>query len=94
MINDAETPSEAREAVKVMQTMEIKRYGGSVGSRYAKGGYIEKYEAGGTVNNNSPINITVNVEGNLMSSEYVEGELAQLIRDAVRKGTDYGMVTE
>ena len=36
--------------------------------------------------------VVVNVSGNLMSSEYVEGEeFSNAIRNAVRKGTDFGM---
>ena len=35
--------------------------------------------------------VTVNVSGNLMSSEYVEGELADQIKNAIRRGTDYGI---
>ncbi len=35
--------------------------------------------------------ITVNVSGNLMSSDYVEGELAEQIKEAVRRGTDFGI---
>jgi|LULN01.1.fsa_nt_gb hypothetical protein len=35
--------------------------------------------------------IVVNVSGNLMSSEYVEGELADQIREAVRRGSDFGI---
>jgi len=35
--------------------------------------------------------ITVNVSGNILSSEWVEGELADNIREAVRRGTDFGI---
>ena len=35
--------------------------------------------------------ITVNVSGNLLSSEYVEGELAEAIKEASRRGTDFGL---
>ena len=35
--------------------------------------------------------VTVNVSGNLMSSDYVEGELAEQIKEAVRRGTDFGI---
>tara|TARA_Y100001963_G_scaffold19104_1_gene24146 strand:- start:11378 stop:14503 length:3126 start_codon:yes stop_codon:yes gene_type:complete len=37
-------------------------------------------------------NVTVNISGNVMSSDYVEGELAEQIKDAVRRGTDFGIV--
>ena len=36
-------------------------------------------------------NITVNVSGNVMSQDYVEDTLAEQIRDAVRRGTDFGV---
>ena len=35
--------------------------------------------------------ITINISGNIMSSDYVEGELAEQIKDAVRRGTDFGL---
>ena len=35
--------------------------------------------------------ITVNVSGNLLSSDYVEGELADQIKEAIRRGTDFGI---
>ncbi|HAI38105.1 MAG TPA: hypothetical protein DCM40_08270, partial [Maribacter sp.] len=37
----------------------------------------------------SAVNITIT--GNVMTSDFVEGELADKIRDAVRTGTDFGM---
>jgi len=37
-------------------------------------------------------NVTVNISGNVMSADYVEGELAEQIKDAVRRGTDFGIV--
>ena len=36
-------------------------------------------------------NITVNVSGNVMSQDFVEGELAEQIKDAIRRGTDFGI---
>ena len=35
--------------------------------------------------------INVNVTGNVLSSDFVEGELADKISEAVRKGVDFGM---
>ncbi len=35
--------------------------------------------------------ITVNVSGNVMSQDYVEGELANQIKDAIRRGEDFGI---
>jgi len=35
--------------------------------------------------------VTVNVSGNVMSQDYVEGELAGQIKEAVRRGNDFGV---
>tara|TARA_R100001594_G_scaffold131526_1_gene171217 strand:- start:668 stop:2866 length:2199 start_codon:yes stop_codon:yes gene_type:complete len=35
--------------------------------------------------------IVVNVSGNVMTSDYVEGELAEQIKEAARRGTDFGI---
>ena len=35
--------------------------------------------------------VTVNVSGNVMSKDYVEGELSEQIRDAIRRGEDFGV---
>ena len=35
--------------------------------------------------------VTVNVSGNVMSQDFVENELAEAIRDAARRGTDFGV---
>ena len=35
--------------------------------------------------------VTVNVSGNVMSQDYVEGELAEQIKDAIRRGNDFGL---
>jgi hypothetical protein len=36
-------------------------------------------------------NITVNVSGNVLTQDFVEGELAESIKEAVRRGGDFGM---
>ena len=36
-------------------------------------------------------NVTINVTGNVMSQDYVEGELASQLREAIRRGTDIGV---
>ena len=36
-------------------------------------------------------NVTVNVSGNVLSQDYVEGELAENIKEAIRRGTDFGI---
>ena len=35
--------------------------------------------------------VTVNVSGNVLTQDFVEGELAENIKDAVRRGTDFGI---
>ncbi|MAE84351.1 MAG: hypothetical protein CMB80_16540, partial [Flammeovirgaceae bacterium] len=35
--------------------------------------------------------VTVNVSGNVMSQDYVEGELAEQIKEAIRRGEDFGI---
>jgi hypothetical protein len=44
-------------------------------------------QGGGATNN-----LTFYISGNVMTQEYVEGELAEQIRDAVRRGSDFGGV--
>ena len=36
--------------------------------------------------------VTVNVSGNVMSQDFVEGELADNIKEAIRRGSDFGIV--
>ena len=45
----------------------------------------------GVDNSGAGTGITVNIQGNVMTEEFVEGELADRIADAVRRGTDFGM---
>jgi len=68
---------------------------------------FERFEKGGTVERPpinisnmlptpdmptaAPAQITVNVSGNVMSQDFVEGELSEQIREAVRRGTDFGI---
>ena len=35
--------------------------------------------------------LTVNVSGNVLTSDFVENELAETIRESARRGTDFGM---
>ena len=35
--------------------------------------------------------VTVNVSGNVLTQDFVEGELADNIKDAIRRGTDFGI---
>ena len=36
-------------------------------------------------------NVIVNVSGNVMTQDFVEGELAESIKEAVRRGSDFGI---
>ena len=36
-------------------------------------------------------NVTVNVSGNVLTQDYVEGELAENIKEAIRRGSDFGL---
>ncbi|MAF42959.1 MAG: hypothetical protein CMI54_02145, partial [Parcubacteria group bacterium] len=38
-----------------------------------------------------PAQITVNVSGNVLTQDFVEGELAENIKEAIRRGTDFGI---
>ena len=40
---------------------------------------------------NESQNISINIEGGVVSSEFVEGELAEKISEAVKRGIDFGM---
>ena len=49
---------------------------------------------GGDPNINGPQgggSVVVNVSGNVMSQDYVEGELAEQIKEAIRRGNDFGI---
>ena len=35
--------------------------------------------------------VTVNVSGNVLTQDFVEGELAESIKEAVRRGSDFGL---
>ena len=35
--------------------------------------------------------VTVNVSGNVLTQDFVEQDLAEAIRDAARRGTDFGI---
>ena len=47
---------------------------------------MNRINQGGSVGN-----VTINVTGNVMSQDYVEGELASQLREAIRRGTDIGV---
>ena len=43
------------------------------------------------MNSTGSSGVTVNITGNVMSSDFVENELAEKIQEAVRKGVDFGV---
>ena len=43
------------------------------------------------INQTGSAGVTVNISGNVMSQDFVEGELAERIKEAVRKGSNFGM---
>ena len=77
------------------------------GRRHAQGGTVIEAERGEFVMRRDAVEsigvdnleamnaggggVTVNVSGNVMTDEFVEGELAEKIADAVRRGTDFGI---
>jgi len=48
-------------------------------------------EAMNRINQGGGAGITVNVSGNVMTQDFVEGDLAEAIRQAARRGTDFGV---
>ena len=44
------------------------------------------------INQTGSAGVTVNISGNVMSQDFVEGELAERIKEAVRKGSNFGML--
>ena len=77
------------------------------GRRHSQGGTLIEAERGEFIMNRRAVEsigadnlsrmnqgggaINVNVTGNVLSSDFVEGELADKISEAVRKGVDFGM---
>tara|TARA_Y100000004_G_scaffold186518_1_gene238166 strand:+ start:4334 stop:5920 length:1587 start_codon:yes stop_codon:yes gene_type:complete len=53
--------------------------------------YVSVTPMEGVDNSGVGTGITVNIQGNVMTDEFVEGELADRIADAVRRGTSFGM---
>ena len=37
--------------------------------------------------------VVVNVSGNVLTQDFVEGELAENIKEAIRRGTDFGGIS-
>ena len=77
------------------------------GNRHAQGGTVIEAERGEFIMNRDAVDsigvdnlefmnaggggVTVNISGNVMTDDFVEGELAEKIADAVRRGTDFGI---
>ena len=77
------------------------------GRRHSQGGTMIEAEQGEFVMSRSAVEavgienmnriirgggaITVNVSGNVMTQDFVEGDLAEAIRNAARRGTDFGV---
>ena len=77
------------------------------GRRHSQGGTIIEAEQGEFVMSRSAVEavgienmnrinrggsaVTVNVSGNVMTQDFVEGDLAEAIRNAARRGTDFGV---
>ena len=60
------------------------RWAESVHITPLEGTNLEGVQGGGA-------SVVVNVSGNVLTSDFVEGELADNIREAVRRGTDFGI---
>ena len=71
------TMIEAEQGEFIMSRSAVQTIGTDTLNRMNQGG------SGGSV--------TVNVSGNVMSQDFVEGELSEQIREAVRRGTDFGI---
>ena len=72
------TPITAERGEFVMQRRAVEALGEETMNRINEGG------AGGG-------SVTVNVSGNVMTQDFVEGDLAEAIREASRRGTDFGV---
>ena len=70
------TMIEAERGEFVMQRRAVQSLGVETMNRINEGG------GGGS-------NVTVNVSGNVLTSDYVEGELAEAIREASRRGVEF-----
>ena len=55
--------------------------------------HVQVTPLGGDPAPNAPsgASVTVNVSGNVLSQDFVEGELAENIKEAIRRGTDFGI---
>ena len=94
-------------AVSGLRTLKFEQGGLVGGRRHSQGGTIIEAEQGEFVMSRSAVEavgienmnrinrggsaVTVNVSGNVMTQDFVEGDLAEAIRNAARRGTDFGV---
>ena len=99
--------SQATLMASVIRTQKFEQGGLVGGQRHSQGGTMIEAERGEYVmsrnavesigvNNLEAMNagggaVNINITGNVMSSDFVEGELADKITEAVRKGVDFGI---
>ena len=99
--------SQAILMASVIRAQKFEQGGLVGGRRHSQGGTLIEAERGEYVmsrnavesigvNNLEAMNagggaININITGNVMSSDFVEGELADKITEAVRKGVDFGI---
>ena len=85
---DKNVPSFAQGGDFVTSGPEIIRVGDNVGGR-------ERVQitplSSPNIEGGQGSSITVNVSGNVLTQDFVEGELAENIKEAVRRGTDFGI---
>ena len=94
-------------AVSGLRTLKFEQGGLVGGRRHSQGGTMIEAEQGEFVMSRSAVEavgienmnrinqggsaVTVNVSGNVMTQDFVEGDLAEAIRNAARRGTDFGV---
>ena len=92
--------------IKTIQAQKYEQGGLVGGRRHSQGGTMIEAEQGEFVMNRNAVDsigadnlsrmnqgggmVTVNVSGNLLTKDFVEDELAEAIKDAVRRGSDFG----
>ena len=90
-----------------LKTLKFEQGGLVGGRRHSQGGTMIEAEQGEFVMSRSAVEavgienmnrinrggsaVTVNVSGNVMTQDFVEGDLAEAIRNAARRGTDFGV---
>ena len=96
-----------QQLVSQAKTFKFEQGGLVGGRRHSQGGTMIEAEQGEFVMSRSAVEavgienmnrinqggsaVTVNVSGNVMTQDFVEGDLAEAIRNAARRGTDFGV---